>query len=142
MRKHHEISASISDNITPVKLRAITDIKEQLSTLIYPGFVNNTPLSWLKSYPRYFDAILKRLDKLNYSPEKDAGKLAQLKPLWEIWKQISDANQQSGNECPEIDEVHWLLEEYRVSLFAQELKTVMPVSQERVKKQLQKIRKI
>ena len=142
LRKHHEISASISDNITPVKLRAITDIKEQLSTLIYPGFVSNTPLSWLKSYPRYFDAILKRLDKLNYSPEKDAGKLAQLKPLWEIWKQISDANQQSGNECPEIDEVHWLLEEYRVSLFAQELKTVMPVSQERVKKQLQKIRKI
>ena len=94
----------------------------------------------VKVFPRYLDAVMKRLDKLNYSPDKDAGKLAQVKPLWETWKQIADVNQQSGNECPEIDEVHWLLEEYRVSLFAQELKTVIPVSQERIKKQLKNIR--
>lgn len=140
LRKHHEISASISGNISPAKLRAIADIREQLSTLVYQGFVSNTPITWLKSYPRYLDAILKRLDKLNYAPDKDAGKLAQIKPLWDLWKQILETNQQSTNICPEIDEVHWLLEEYRVSLFAQELKTIVPVSEARIRKLLKNIR--
>lgn len=142
LRRHHEIRASISGNISPVMLRAVADIREQLSTLVYRGFVSKTPITWLESYPRYLDAVAKRLDKLNYSPDKDAGNLAQLKPLWDTWKQLSDANRKSDNACREIEEIHWLLEEYRVSLFAQELKTAIPVSQERIKKQLQKIRKI
>jgi len=108
--------------------------------LIYDGFAEETPLVYLKSMPRYLDAIQKRLEKLSYSPEKDASKLAQIKPLWDEWMVLTEKNCASDNISEELDEFHWMLEEFRVSLFAQELKTAMPVSQVRLLKQLKNIR--
>jgi len=109
--------------------------------LIYDGFAEETPLIYLKSIPRYLDAIQKRLEKLSYSPEKDNSKLAQLKPLWDEWMVLTEKNSDSDNISEELDEFHWMLEEFRVSLFAQELKTSIPVSEARLSKQLKNIRK-
>jgi len=66
--------------------------------------------------------------------------LAQLKPLWDEWMVLTEKNCASDNISEELDEFHWMLEEFRVSLFAQELKTAMPVSQARLLKQLKNIR--
>jgi ATP-dependent helicase HrpA len=140
LRGHHEIKITMKGSIQSSSLRAFADIKEQLSLLIYDGFAEETPLIYLKSMPRYLDAIQKRLAKLSYSPEKDASKLAQLKPLWDEWMELSVKNSTSDNISEELDEFHWMLEEFRVSLFAQELKTTIPVSETRLLKQLKNIR--
>jgi ATP-dependent RNA helicase HrpA len=140
LKRHHEITITMKASMQPSSLRAFADIKEQLSMLIYDGFAEETALVYLKSMPRYLDAIQKRLEKLSYSPEKDASKLAQLKPLWDEWMQLIEKNSATDNISEELDEFHWLLEEFRVSLFAQELKTAMPVSQARLLKQLKNIR--
>jgi len=140
LKRHHEITITMKASMQPSSLRAFADIKEQLSMLIYDGFAEETALVYLKSMPRYLDAIQKRLEKLSYSPEKDASKLAQLKPLWDEWMQLIEKNSATDNISEELDEFHWLLEEFRVSLFAQELKTAMPVSEARLLKQLKNIR--
>jgi len=140
LQRHNEITQTMKGNIQPSSLRTITDIKEQLSMLIYDGFAEDIPLIYLKSMPRYLDAIQKRLEKLSYSPEKDTSKLAQLKPLWDEWMVLTEKNSDSDNIIEELDEFHWMLEEFRVSLFAQELKTTMPVSEARLSKQLKNIR--
>ena len=140
LKRHHEITVAMKGSIQPSSLSAFADIKEQLSMLIYDGFVEETPLVHLKSMPRYLDAIQKRLEKLSYSPEKDASKLAQLKPMWDEWMVLTEKNSASDNISEELDEFHWMLEEFRVSLFAQELKTTIPVSEARLLKQLKNIR--
>ncbi len=141
LKRHHEITIAMKGSIQPSALEAFADIKEQLAMLIYDGFAEETPLVYLKSMPRYLDAIQKRLEKLSYSPEKDASKLAQLKPLWDEWMALAEKNITSDNVSEALDEFHWMLEEYRVSLFAQELKTTIPVSETRLLKQLKNIRK-
>jgi ATP-dependent helicase HrpA len=140
LKRHHEITLTMKGGVQPSSLRSFADIKEQLSMLIYDGFAEETPLIYLKSMPRYLDAIQKRLEKLSYSPEKDASKLAQLKPLWDEWMELTEKNSDSDNISEELDEFHWMLEEFRVSLFAQELKTTIPVSEARLLKQLKNIR--
>lgn len=140
LKRHHEITLAMKGSIQPSLIRTFADIKEQLSMLIYDGFAEETPLVYLKYMPRYLDAIQKRLEKLSYSPEKDASKLAQLKPLWDEWLVLTEKNSDSDIISEELDEFHWMLEEFRVSLFAQELKTTMPVSEARLSKQLRNIR--
>jgi ATP-dependent RNA helicase HrpA len=141
LKKNHKISMTMKGSIQPSSIRTFADIKEQLSMLIYDGFAEETPLVYLKSMPRYLDAMQRRLEKLSYSPEKDASKLAQLKPLWDEWMDLTERNNYSDNASEALDEFHWMLEEYRVSLFAQELKTAIPVSEAKLLKQLNKIRK-
>jgi ATP-dependent helicase HrpA len=109
--------------------------------LIYFVFEEETPLFYFNYLPIYLDQIHTRLEKLGYSSEKDARKLAQLKPSWDEWMVLTEKNNDSDNISEELDEFHWMLEEFRVSLFAQELKTAMPVSEGRLLKQLKNIRK-
>ena len=141
LKKYQDIKTRITANILPVWTTAIDDIRDHLDTLVFNGFIRQVPLKWLRYYPRYLDAINKRLDKLSCSPQKDAKQSNKLKPFWEFYKQFSGANRQSDNSIRELEEYRWMLEEYRVSLFAQELKTVIPVSQERIQNQLDNIRR-
>jgi ATP-dependent helicase HrpA len=112
---------------------AVADMKEQLEHLVYAGFIRETPPDWLRHYPRYLKAMTIRLEKLRTRPDKDAQSQAELAPLWRKWLQRApeDSDHPAGQEMP----VRWLLEELRVSLFAQELKTVVPVSVQRLQRQ-------
>lgn len=114
---------------------AAGDINQQLSRLLYPGFLYDTPIYWLRQFPRYMKAIQQRLDKAPQQLQKDKLWTHELDELWQLWQ---NAVEREGAELvmgnPQKVEYRWMLEEYRVSIFAQNLKTVKPVSAKRLKK--------
>ena len=108
------------------------DIAAQLQRLLPKRFLMLTPWPALQHLPRYLKAVVLRLDKLRADPARDAARLAELRPLEQRWlRRLSDLK---GSGPGRLDEYRWLLEELRVSLFAQELRTPQPVSVKRLDK--------
>ncbi|MBP1762287.1 MAG: hrpA, partial [Firmicutes bacterium] len=106
------------------------DINEQLDLLIYAGFIRNTPYQQLKAIPRYLKAIQYRLDKFDNNPQKI---LEVSRYSTRFWKDI-EKKAKKDIVIPEQDPFRWAIEEFRVSLFAQQLKTAYPVSSKRMDK--------
>lgn len=105
------------------------DIEHQLNALIYKGFVQRTGLLRLKHLPRYLQAVVIRIERARRSPAKDADAMALIAPHWSRLQHMLSHPDENGER---FWEYRWLLEEYRVSLFAQELKTAAPVSDKRL----------
>ena len=140
LKQHHQLNKKLKGSLSPAWLHAAGDIKEQLSHLIYAGFINQTPLEWLREYPRYFRAINLRLDKLSGGVSRDRALMLEIKPLWDDYLARLEKQQQQGIVDPELTTYRWMIEELRVSLFSQELKTKIPVSAKRLKKQWAKVK--
>jgi ATP-dependent helicase HrpA len=109
------------------------DLREQLDALLAPGFLRELPLARLVHYPRYLKAMRLRGERLRQDPAKDQQRMLQVLPYWREYLKHRTA----GSEG--LDELRWLIEEWRVSLFAQELKTAEPVSAKRLAKALEAI---
>jgi ATP-dependent RNA helicase HrpA len=107
--------------------------------LVYPGFVADAGLAALRHYPRYFAALHHRLDSLAVDPRRDARIMAGMAGVQAAYLHAVAALPADGLPSAEVREVRWLLEELRVSLFAQHLKTPRPVSVQRVEKALAKL---
>ena len=106
------------------------DIAAQLQRLVGKWFLLQTPWPALMHLPRYLKAVVLRLDKLRADPQRDAGRMAELRPLEQRWlRRKADLK---GAAHARLDEYRWMLEELRVSLFAQELRTPQPVSAKRL----------
>ena len=114
------------------------DIRAQLEWLLHKGFVRDTPYERLQHVPRYLKAISLRIEKLRSNPARDAQCMTQLQPLLQAVQKIHQAK--PGMHDPRVDEFSWLLQELRVSLFAQELKTPVIVSVKRLEKMLAALR--
>ena len=112
--------------------QAAADIEQQLAALLPRRFVTTTPPAQLPQLPRYLKAIAMRIDKLRADPARDAQKLGELAPLQTNFRRLQ--TQRRGQADARVEEFRWLLEELRVSLFAQELRTPMPVSVKRLQK--------
>ena len=108
------------------------DIAAQLQRLLPKRFLVLTPWPALQHLPRYLKAVVLRLDKLRADPARDAARLAELRPLEQRW--VRRLAELKGSGPGRLDEYRWLLEELRVSLFAQELRTPQPVSVKRLDK--------
>ncbi|MGR9086650.1 MAG: ATP-dependent RNA helicase HrpA [Gammaproteobacteria bacterium] len=106
------------------------DISQQLDFLIYAGFIRNTPYHQLKAIPRYLKAIAYRLDRFSNDPQKNQEIARYATRFWQ------DVEKKSKKEpiIPELDPFRWAIEEFRVSLYAQQLKTAYPVSAKRLDK--------
>ena len=113
---------------------AVIDIDKQLSLLIHPRFIPETPFERLQHYPRYLKAIILRLDKLKADPLRDARLMAEMKTLLENYKRRAGIMKKQGVTDEKLEQFRWLLEELRVQLFAQELRTPAPVSVKRLQK--------
>jgi ATP-dependent helicase HrpA len=112
--------------------QAVADVEQQLARLFAPRFIVDTPAAHLQHYPRYLKAIAARLDKLKSDPARDAQRMADVAALTAPFVRAHAARR--GAADARLDEFRWLLEELRVSLFAQELRTPMPVSVKRLEK--------
>ncbi len=108
------------------------DIAAQLQRLVGKRFLVTTDWAALLHLPRYLKAVVMRLDKLRSEPARDAQRLAELRPLEQRW--VRRTVDLKGAPHARMDEYRWLLEELRVSLFAQELRTPQPVSPKRLDK--------
>jgi ATP-dependent helicase HrpA len=108
------------------------DMQAQLAGLVHKRFIADNEYSQLAHFPRYLKAMNVRLEKLRGNPSRDAQLMAEWQSAASQWQRIS--KQPGKNNDPRMTEFRWMLEELRVSLFAQELRTPMPVSAKRLQK--------
>jgi ATP-dependent helicase HrpA len=114
--------------------RPASDIRGQLSRLVYKGFFTATPWDRLADLPRYLKAMQVRLDKYGNSAERDEKHTQSIAELTKRYEERLEKQRKAGAVDPRLEEFRWHLEELRVSLFAQELKTPYPVSYKRLEK--------
>jgi len=131
----HGLQKRFKGKIDLAQAVALNDIKQQLSQLVYSGFVRETPGLWLKELPRYLKAIELRLEKLPAQVQKDRVWSSELGGLWSQYQTRAAKHAQEGKRDPQLELYRWWLEEYRVSLFAQQLGTRAPISDKRLSKQ-------
>ncbi|HXX84473.1 MAG TPA: ATP-dependent RNA helicase HrpA [Casimicrobiaceae bacterium] len=109
-------------------------VTAQRDALVHPGFFSATPWMQLAHLPRYLQALQRRLAKYHSDPGRDAKHAEALGALWERYQARHEANRVAQSAEPALEAYRWLLEELKVSLFAQELKTAQPVSYKRLEK--------
>lgn len=117
-------------------LAAVTDLRAQLSGLVFPGFVRAVGLSRLAHYPRYLSAAAARVAGLTENPGRDRQRLTEFERAAAAYRDAGGTVPPAPDASPALRTVRWLLEEYRVSLFAQQLGTAEPVSLQRITKAL------
>jgi ATP-dependent RNA helicase HrpA len=114
---------------------AVSDINTQLETLLAPDFIESTEQPWLDYLPRYLKAITRRAERMRSNERRDAELAAKVKPFSTGLRALLAEPAANGTR-PEVDQLRWMIEEFRVSLFAQELKTMLRVSEKRLAEQL------
>ena len=112
----------------------VDDINSQLQALLPPSFIETTPHPWLDYLPRYLKAITRRSERLAGNLRRDAELAAKVKPFAAAFRSLS-AQRPAGLPAAHLETLRWMIEEFRVSLFAQELRTMMKVSEKRLGEQ-------
>ena len=107
------------------------DIEQQCEHLVYAGFVRHTPGAWLARLPAYFQALQKRIDK----SERDLAPADRMLPLIrELWQSYLEIEASAPRDAGKLEQLRWMLEEFRVGCFAQPMKTRIPVSEQRLRR--------
>ena len=137
LQRYHEVRAQLDRTFPPLLLGPVTEMRQQLDRLVSKQFLQSTPPAWLPHLPRYLRALAIRLQKLmNAGLNRDQQVAAQISPLSEAYRNVRSAKAIRGIIDPQLEQFRWMLEELRVSLYAQELKTVASVSIQRLERQL------
>ena len=121
--------------------QASDEVRQQLARLLAPGWLARIPWERLRHYPRYLNAASLRLDKLHADPARDRRLAGELAALEQPYRRELAAGARFGAPGAALEQFGWLLEELRVSLFAQQLKTPVPVSAKRLAKLWQSLRR-
>ena len=125
----------------PFAQTAVADCREQLARLTEAGFLTTTAWDWLQQFPRYFQGLSMRIKKLTAAGQaRDQRAMTDIAPRWLKLLARLDSAKQLGLHEPQLATCHWMLEELRVSLFAQELRTAIPISPQRWDKQWELVR--
>ena len=139
LTEYRTVQRSVSARIPAAWLEAIADIQDQYNHMIYIGFISNTPADRLSQLPRYLKAQSLRLTKLARDPNKDRQKAAPVLRFWNAYKQLMQ-HEVGASPSADLAKFRWMIEEFRVSQFAQELGTAIPVSEVRLQQQLERLR--
>ncbi len=130
---YHMLSQRLA-SLSPAQARLGADVRAQRAALVYPGFFSATPWTQLTHLPRYLQALDKRLVKAAADPARDAKHAQTVAALWDRYRARAEANRTAQRVEPALEAFRWLVEELKVSLFAQELRTPFPVSYKRLEK--------
>jgi ATP-dependent helicase HrpA len=130
LRAYQELNRLLRGALSPQLLTAISEVREQVQQLVYPGFISATPLNWLPHLGRYLRAAIQRLEKLSGNCQRDRKHSAVIRRYWRAYEQALASKPANTG----LSEFRWLIEELRVSLFAQELGTSVKVSPERLER--------
>ncbi len=140
MKGYHSVMKQLKGKIDLAVAASMADLKFQMEQLVYPGFLVATPTEWLACFGRYFEAASVRYEKMKREMGKEREFLHTIEPLWERYASKRDEQARQGIRDPELTIYRWMLEEFRVSFFAQQLGTAMPVSVKRLDRQWEKTR--
>ena len=135
----HNIRKAMKGSVSLHVIQSHADIKAQLEKLIFKGFVTASGIDKLDDLVRYLNAILRRLEKLNIDPNQDRIKLIEVEKVTDSLKSLLEKQRKDIPLAQEITDTRWMLEELRVSLFAQNLGTPYPISAKRIKNHLKNI---
>jgi ATP-dependent helicase HrpA len=138
-QQYHEIQKQLKGRIDLSEAVVLNDVKSQLSHLMVPNYLAITSWQALQHYPRYLKAITMRLEKFRRNLAKERLWSEELGRYWQQYQSRLEQHQKNGVADAELGLFRWMLEEYRVSLFAQQLGTQYPVSEKRIKQQWQKV---
>ncbi|RMG27968.1 MAG: ATP-dependent RNA helicase HrpA, partial [Gammaproteobacteria bacterium] len=127
----HGLRKQLTGRVPPAWLAALADMRSQLDLLVYPDFLRELPTGRLFHLPRYLRGLALRLERLENDPARDAQRQRQVEPWWETCRKRIEAH---GRAEVQHWPCRWLVEEYRISLFAQSLGTAEKVSPERLRK--------
>jgi ATP-dependent helicase HrpA len=119
----------------------VQDVRQQLERLLPHGWLARTPWERLQHLPRYLKAAAIRLEKVRADPARDARLAGEVAGLEQPFRRELAARARSGMEEPAHEQMRWLKEEMRVTLFAQSMKTPVPVSAKRLAKLWQTVRR-
>lgn len=115
-------------------MASVSDMKQQLDRLVYQGFLENMTEQRFRDYLRYLKALQLRLDKLVHAPGRDQQLMREMSKQQERWQERQQIADKKGRVDDRLEEIRWMLEELRISLFAQEVKTAFPISVKRIEK--------
>lgn len=133
MREYEQICESLQTPRVQALPPVVDDLCEQLDHLIFDGFLVDVPWRWWAHYPRYLRGIRQRMERLrDGSVERDRRAHERFQIWWNRYKERDAADQAQGRFEPALETFRWLLEEYRVSLFAQSLGTESPISEKKL----------
>ena len=137
LKEWRAVRSALDAARNPASAAAVADINSQLAVLLPPDFIESTPQPWLGHLPRYLKAIVRRLGRLPAEARRDAELASRVQPLVEAVRKLA-ANSLEMEAPSELRQLRWMIEEFRVSLYAQDLKTVMRVSEQRLAEQLER----
>ena len=140
LEAHHQVMKALKGKVPLALAQSYADLKFQMQQLVYPGFLARTPEQWLQHFPRYLQAAHIRLEKMHREAGRERQFLHEFQPLWQRYEKRRESLRQQGVDDPELTLYRWMLEEYRVSFFAQVLGTALSVSVPRLERQWEQVR--
>ncbi|WP_308497921.1 ATP-dependent RNA helicase HrpA [uncultured Anaerobiospirillum sp.] len=138
--KAHELKRLLKGNISFDLARSYADLNHQLDSLIYKGFISDCGPEHLKEMPRYLQAALERVQRLNRDVVRDQMYMRTLENLDDEYEKVVKSYH-TDLLPPPLKDVRWMIEELRVSYFAQHLGVIGPISDKRIYTELQRIQK-
>ncbi|MFB7251610.1 ATP-dependent RNA helicase HrpA [Microbacterium sp. NPDC056234] len=136
LMKARDIERDIKSQNSLALLGPLNDIRSQLAGLVRPGFISATGTERLAHLPRYLDGMLDRLNILANEPGKDRARMTEYERMARVFEDAGGTIPLPEDAPPTLIDTRWLLEEYRISVFAQRLGTAQPVSPQRIQKVL------
>lgn len=141
LENYQPIQLSLESQCLPAHQYAVEDLGDQLAHLVEDGFLVETPWAWLWQYPRYFRAMKFRLDKLTSGGlDRDRQNHKTISRFWNRYLEKATEHREREIYDPHLIHFRWMIEELRVSLFAQKLGTGITVSEKRLEDQWQNVR--
>ena len=134
------VALRVEDKHPPAWATALRDMRAQLASLVTPFTLTRTPFRWLRAVPRFLRGIELRLDRLRAGVDRDTRAMGEVHAWQRKLAERAAKHQHEGIVDPALVEFRWLHEEFRVSLFAQELKTSVPISPRRLEQAWEKVR--
>jgi ATP-dependent helicase HrpA len=134
-----ELDAAVRGSTSMSLLATLTEVRALAADLVGEGFISRTPAARLKDLPRYLRAATHRIVKAQESPARDAElawRIREASAEFDRVRQSIDVTRCAPARMAELDHIRWMVEEYRVSLFAQQLGTDGPVSDKRIRSAL------
>ncbi|TFB15535.1 ATP-dependent RNA helicase HrpA [Microbacterium sp. 3H14] len=136
LTRSRDVERGIKSQNSLALLGPLNDIRTQLSGLLHAGFVSAAGVDRLAQFPRYLEGMFDRLKTLASEPGKDRARMTEYERMANAFEDAGGTIPLRRDATPSLVEVRWLLEEYRVSVFAQRLGTAQPVSPQRIMKAL------
>ena len=128
----HEVQLALPARPPGSQADAVADITEQLDGLLPPGFVTATGAAHLADLARYLTAVTRRLDRLPHAPAADAERMARIHAVRDAYREVLQALSPARALAPEVRDIGRMIEELRVSLWAQQIGTARPISEQRI----------